>query len=608
MTHKAKTYNMKKIFLLLFATMLFQSTFAQTTDKRLAGIDTFINRILNEWSAAGVSVAVVEKNKVIMARGFGYKDFENKIPVTENTLFAIGSCTKAFTSALLSFPMKDGKLDLDKPVNQYVPELRFINDGLTNNVTTRDMMTHRTGLPRHDYVWYGSTTKRDSLVYAIRFFETTAPLRMAWQYNNFMFLAQGVLAEKLSGKSWETLVKEQLFTPLQMSSSNTSINDHIKATDYSLGYTEKDGKVSKMKFMNLDAMGPAGSINSNAKDMANWVMMWVNGGKFQGKEIISPSYFNQAISSQMVIGASLPSKEQPDVFFSNYGFAWFLANYRGHYRVDHGGNIDGFSSSTCFFPTDSIGIFVSVNQNGSPIPGIIRNTIADRLLGLKFRDWHRVQKNSFDKAKAAAKERLKADSTQRKTGTRPTHAITDYTGTFTSEAYGNLVIEQQKDSLVGRFNSLHFSVKHYHFNYFNFIPVVDGVAAEEEDAMKGQFNINIKGEIESLSLSLQGGVKDIVFTKKIETIEVSKADLDKYAGNYELPGPAIVKVYVKGDNTLMVLVPGQPDYEMLPVKPDVFNFKALSGFSVRFEKNAAGEITALYFIQPNGTFKAIRKK
>ncbi len=599
---------MQKFLFFLITLLLFQSTTAQTTDKRLAGIDTFINRILSEWKVAGVTVAVVEKNKVIMAKGFGYKDYENKVPVTENTLFAIGSCTKAFTSSLLSFPMKDGKLDFDKPVSHYLPELRFIDDELTNNITTRDMMSHRTGLPRHDLAWYGSATKRDSLIYMIRFFEKTASLRRMFQYNNFMFLAQGVLAEKLSGKSWETLIKEQLFIPLGMTSSNTSMNDHVKSNDYSFGYTEKDGKVSKMKFMNIDGIGPAGSINSTAKDMANWVMMWINGGKLNGKEIIPATYYNQAISSQMIIGAGLPSKEQPDVFFSNYGMAWFLANYRGHYRVEHGGNIDGFSSSTSFFPTDSIGVFVSVNQNGSPVPGIIRNTIMDRMLGLKFKDWHRTQKDAVDKAKASAKEKLKADSSQQKKGTRPTHSITDYTGTYTNEAYGTISIEMQKDSVVAKFNALNFKVKHYHYNYFNFIPVADGVDADEDDAMKGLFNINIKGEIESLSLPLQNGVKDIEFKKKVETIEVSKADLEKYVGEYELPGPTIVKVYIKGEKTLTLVVPGQPEYELIPVKKDVFNLKILSGFSLRFEKNEKDETTAGYFIQPNGTFKAIKKK
>jgi CubicO group peptidase (beta-lactamase class C family) len=599
---------MKQLLTFSLLLLFFQSSHAQTTDKRLAGIDTFINRILKEWHVAGVTVAVVEKNKVLLTKGYGYKDYENKIPVTENTLFAIGSCTKAFTSSLLSFPMNDGKLNLDKPVNQYLPELRFYKDELTNSITVRDMMCHRTGLPRHDLAWYSAKTRRDSLLYIIRYFEPSAPLRQLWQYNNFMFLAQGVLAEKLSNKTWEQLLKEHLFTPLGMMATNASMNDHQKAPDFSLGYYEKEGVIKKMKFMNIDAMGPAGSINSNAKDMANWVMMWINGGKFNGKEIISASYYNEAISSQMVINGKLPTKEQPDVFFNNYGFGWFLGNYRGHYRVEHGGNIDGFSTSTSFFPSDSIGIFVCVNQNGSPVPSIIRNTIADRMLNLKFQNWHKTQKDAVDKAKAAAKEKQKADSTQRKWGTKPTHSLIDYTGTYKHDGYGTLTIQQEKDTLKGTYNGLNFKISHYHFDYFNFIPVGEGQDADEEDAMKGLFTVNVKGEIESIKLPLEASVDAIEFKKEVAAIDVKKEDLEKLVGEYELPGPAIVKVYIRGEKTLMVLVPGQPDYELVPVKENMFNLKIISGYSVKFEKDEKGNISSLSFIQPNGTFKAKRKK
>jgi CubicO group peptidase (beta-lactamase class C family) len=598
---------MKQTISFIFALLLFQLTNAQTTDKRLAGIDTFINRMLKEWHVAGVTVAVVEKNKVIMARGFGYKDYENKIPVTENTLFAIGSCTKAFTSSLLSFPMKDGKLDLDKPVNGYLPELRFIKDEMTNTITARDMMCHRTGLPRHDLAWYSAKTRRDSLLHIIRYFEPSAPLRQMWQYNNFMFLAQGVLAEKLSGKTWEQLIKEQLFTPLGMNASNTSMNDHQKAPDFSLGYREEDGKIMRMKFMNIDAMGPAGSINSNAKDMANWVMMWINGGKFNGKEILPASYCNEAMSSQMVINGRLPTKEQPDVYINNYGFGWFLGSYRGHYRVEHGGNIDGFSSNTSFYPIDSIGVFVSVNQNGSPLPNIIRNTIADRLMGLKFRDWHRFQKDAADKAKAAAKDLVKKDSAQQKKGTKPSHSIVDYTGIYKNDGYGAITIYQDKDSLKGTYNGLKFKLNHYHFDYFNFAFAADEADIDEENAMKGLFTINVRGEIETLKLPLESSVDEIAFKKEMIAIDIKRESLEKLAGEYELSGTT-VKVYLRGEKTLMVLVPGQPDYEMVPVKENVFNFKALSGYSVKFEKDDKGNVTSLNFIQPNGTFKATRKK
>src|SRR6476469_2559946 len=221
----------KFFFLLLIVCGASSITKAQSPDKRLAGIDTFVNRILKDWHAAGCAVAIVDHNRVILTRGFGYKDFAQKYPVTENTLFAIGSCSKSFTASLLGMLVKDGRLDLDKPVRDYLPELKFYNEYLTDHVTARDMMCHRTGLPRHDYSWYGSKTTRDSLIYRIRFLEPNAELRQRWQYNNFMFLVQGVLAEKLYGRKWEALVKEKIFDPLAMSSSDFSVNDLQKEND-----------------------------------------------------------------------------------------------------------------------------------------------------------------------------------------------------------------------------------------------------------------------------------------------------------------------------------------------------------------------------------------
>src|SRR5436190_22024688 len=147
-------------------------------------------------------------------------------------------------------------------------------------------------------------------------------------------------------------------------------------------------------------MNPAGSINSSVTEMANWVITWINGGKYKGKEILPSPYVQDAISSQMVISGGVPDKENPVIHFSNYGLAWFLASYRGHYRVEHGGNIDGFSASTCFFPSDSIGIIVLTNQNGSIVPGIVRNTIADRLFGLNKIDWNKRANDAQAKAKA----------------------------------------------------------------------------------------------------------------------------------------------------------------------------------------------------------------
>ena len=589
------------LFLLIFALEV------QAQDKRLAGLDTFINRVLKEWKAVGVSVAVVEKNKVLLAKGYGYRDLDKKLPVTDETLFAIGSCTKAFTSTLLGMLVSEGKLDLDKPVNQYIPGLRFYNDALTSQVTTRDMMSHRTGLPRHDMSWYGSSVSRDSLVYRIRYFQPSATLREKWQYNNYMFLAQGYLAEQLTGTSWEKLLQQKIFTPLGMSFSSPSITALSNGSNSSLGYkVEKDSLIKKIEYMNIDAMGPAGSINSNARDMARWVQTWINGGMYNTQEVIPAAYHAQAMSSQMVISGALPSKEISDVFLSNYGMGWVLASYRGHYRVEHGGNIDGFSASTSFFPTDSIGIVVLVNQNGSSLPGIIRNTIVDRMLGLGYRDWSGIQMANAKKAKAAEKDEQKADSSAKKMGTRPSHSLNDYTGTYSHPGYGSFIIRMEGDSLKGSYNKTNLTIKHYMYDVFSAIPSDEASAVDESDALKLSFTMDEGGNINAISAPLELSVDPIILKKEIKTISLSKELLEKYTGNYEIQG-ATVKVYLREDNTLMASVPGQPDYELLPTGEHAFTIRVLSGYSIVFEAGAKNAITGLKFVQPNGTFKATKK-
>ena len=164
-----------------------QSTQAQSTnDPRLAGLETTINKILADHHAAGVAVAVVEKNKVVYARGFGYRDIEKKLPVTPTTQFAIGSCTKAFTAALLGILQKEYSLDFDKPVTTYLPQQKFYSNELTNQITLRDMMSHRTGLPRHDLSWYIDPDTREALTKRVQYMEPSAPLRQRFQYNNFI--------------------------------------------------------------------------------------------------------------------------------------------------------------------------------------------------------------------------------------------------------------------------------------------------------------------------------------------------------------------------------------------------------------------------------------
>ncbi len=577
---------------------------------RFAGLDTAFERVLKDWHAAGFAVAVVEKDKVIYSKGFGYRDNEQKIPVTPNTLFAIGSCTKAFTASMIGLLQKQGKLSLDKPVLKYLPDLKFYNDDMNNHILLRDLMCHRTGLPRHDYSWYAfSTTSRDSLLKRIQYMEPTYGVREKWQYNNFMFLLQGMVAEKITGKSWEENINENIFKPLGMSNSVFSVKEMAKANDAAIGYgLKKDSIINKLEYYNIDAMGPAGSINSNVVDMAKWVTTWINGGKYNGKEIIPASYATEAMSAQMVVAGGPPSKEKPDIYFADYGFGWSLGSYKGHYRVEHGGNIDGFSASTCFFPSDSIGIIVLSNQNGSSVPSIVRNLIADRMLKLPYFDWNTDLKKTTDKAKATAKDAEKIKSSNRKPNTTPTHPLKDYEGLYNHPGYGTFEVSLVNDSLFAKMGKDILWLRHYHYDVFEPFDKdpKDGIDTTDKSPTHFQFQMNEAGEINAVNLPLEPTLAPLKFSKTPKPKTISKDELIKFSGDYEL-GAVVVKVYVKDEKTLFVLVPGQPDYELVPVDTNKFMLKILSGYYVQFDVNDNGVTTGLSFLQPNGNFKAKKK-
>ncbi len=600
---------MRKLFFLLFLLTTI-TTFAQkhksTVDKRFNGLDTAFARVLKDWHAAGFAVAIVEKGKLVYAKGFGYRDYEDKIPVTPNTLFAIGSCTKAFTGSLIGMLDKEGKVDIDKPVRNYIPELKFYNNEMNDHITLHDMMCHRTGLPRHDLSWYlFPTHSMDSLMHRIQYMEPSAGIREKWQYNNFMFMMQGELVQKLTGKSWEDNIREKIFKPIGMDSSDVSLGEWTKSSNEAFGYGLKnDSIIKKIDHYDIAAMAPAGSINSSVNDMAKWVTLWINGGKFKGKEIIPASYVNEAMTVQMATGEGFPDKEMPDVFFSGYGFGWFLTSYRGHYRVEHGGNIDGFSASTCFYPTDSIGIIVLTNQNGSPVPSVVRNLVADRMLGLKYFDWETYMKSRADSAKAKAGEVKKVS--ENKTIGKPSHDLKDYEGLYSNPGYGTFELALKNDSLFASTPKMTLWLQHKNYDIFTIWPVDDKDGIDTTGmSFLAQFNTNLSGYIESAAINLEPTVKPIVFTRSSK--EISKDSLEAYTGEYEISNVTI-KIYTKEDNGLYMFVQGQPEYKLIPIDKDKFSLKGLNGFSVQFNRNEKNVVTELLAIQPNGTFKATKKK
>lgn len=597
---------MKKVLLWVITLTFCYTSYAQI-DSRLIDIEKEFNKILEVTKAPGFAVAIVEKDSVIFAAGFGYKDYENKVPMDENTLLAIGSCSKAFTCALLGQLREDGKLSFEDSPIDYIPELRFYNGELNSNVNIKDLMTHQTGIPRHDWSWYlFPTFNKDSLIQRIQFQEPFTGLRQKWYYNNFMFLTQGVIAEKITGQSWEENIKEKFFQPLNMERSNVSIKELVESDNVAIGYeTYKDSLTRKMDYYKIAGMAPAGSINSSVREMANWLKVWINNGQYKGEQIIPENYIKEAISSHSIINSALPEKDFEDMYFANYGYGWMLSSYQGHYRVEHGGNIDGFSASTSFFPSDSIGIVVLANQNGSPVPSLIRNTVADRMLGGRIIDWAENYVDRMNKAKEAESTSESEEAQPKVIVSKPSHLLNEYEGEYQHPGYGKFKIRLSSDSLFADFALISMYLKHDKYDIFEPFEVKkEGIDTSDTGPLRFNFNTNDMGEISGVSLKIEPALDHpIMFKREPKIMDVSGVDLDKYTGEYTITDTKI-KIYTKEDQQLYMMVPGQPEYELLPTEKDLFIIKNLEGFKVQFPVLENGTIEEVILIQPNGTFKA----
>jgi len=599
---------MKRFLLLLL--IFFQSSLnlLAQNDSRLNGLDSDLQKVLKSLDETGFAVAIVEKDQILYAKGFGYRDYENKIPVDANTLFAIGSCTKAFTSSILGLLRQDGKLDFDDSPIDYIKELRFYNGQMNDLITIRDLMSHRTGIPRHDFSWYFFPTfSKDSLISRIQYHEPFTTVRNKYYYNNFMFLVQGVIGERITGNLWEDNVREMIFDPLEMKRSNLSIEKMEKAENAALGYLEGHEKTDYYK---IAGMRPAGSINSSVNEMSNWLITWINGGKFKGKEILPASYVREAMSSQNVSEANLPVKDRPGLHLMNYGYGWSISSYKGHYRVEHGGAIDGFQASTVFFPSDSLGVVVLANQGGSNIPSIVRNIVVDRILEVEKTDWLKVVSKAIKKDQEVQKEAKKTFTSNKKEGTKPSHLLEEYMGSYTNLGYGTIELIVENDSLFAISPYLKLWLDHYHYDSFVPLEVVDGKIDTDlsYDEFLVTFAANSQGDIASLSVKFEPAIEDpIVFDRKPKEVNLDKETIEKYVGDYQLTPQVITNIYLKGE-VLYLFVPGQPEYELYPIAINKFAIKILDGYKLEFKTDKKGEITEVSFLQPNGIFKATRIK
>jgi CubicO group peptidase (beta-lactamase class C family) len=494
-------------FFLLFAMVAYASpAFCQAEQK----IDSFVSKAMSDWHTMGVAVAIVSKDSILLQKGYGYSNYARRLPVTPNTLFPIASCSKTFVAGLLGMAAAEGRIQLNKPVHNYLPAFNLSDKEVTKRATVEDLLSHRTGLPGHDWAWTFNTNFPESVyLNRIRHLEPSAALGTKYQYNNFMFFVLSVLVEKVYHKNWNEVVREKLFVPLEMKHSYGSYATSDRQEPRALTYEYKDSfRLDETRQMD-DLLG-AGSINTTAGDLAHWLQLWISGGTYKKKYVLPSTFIQQATSSHIVVEAA-PPEIYPDEQFMNMGLSWFLSSYRGHYKAHHTGNVAGYSSSLTFFPYDSLGIVVLTNQNNSPLIRLLPDVIADLFFHYDLRD-----KNSalLTKQQAYAKQKvpdvINIDTVEIQKSFTP--AV--YCGHFYNPGYGPVRIEPYKKVLLLTYYDLKLALipkgKGHCFSshYVEDKEVyTDGVGDVVFDFDKG-------GHLLSFSIPFEPAVRDIVFRKK----------------------------------------------------------------------------------------------
>lgn len=452
------------LFFLTFYVTNAQQQYAKDPIQR---IDRIAQSALQQFNVPGFALAIVQDNTILLSKGYGVRSMLTLEPVTDSTLFAIASNSKAFTAAALAMFVDRGQLAWDDKVRKYLPYFTLYNPYVSEEFTIRDLLCHRSGLDTFsgDLIWYGSAHSREEIVKRARFLSPSFGFREQYGYSNIMYLAAGLVIEQLSGMTWDQFIAENFFVPLGMTQSNTTVSDYStingsiqssRSKNIASPHNEVNGKNIAIDYVNWDNIGPAGSINSSVNELTNWIRLQLGKGTLNGR-----TYWKEQRSWEMWENytpkpvSRWQRENMPTRHFNGYGLGWELMEYQGYKIVSHGGGYDGMISKTVLVPEINMG-FVILTNNINSVPSALTFEILDAFLmrtdnkgkwkGDK-KDWMGMFKGFKDEEIASSREALKADSAARKTNTRLSLPLAAYCGVYSSEMYGDVLITLDENPL-----------------------------------------------------------------------------------------------------------------------------------------------------------------
>ena len=537
-----------------------QASAAPDLAARLEAIEKAIEARRNDLGIPGLSLAIIKDDKPILVKGFGLRDVERKLPVTPETLFAIGSCSKAFTAMAAVMSADEGKLSLDDSPKKYLPYFKLQDPEADAKIRVRDLLSHQSGLDGTDLAWYMGGLNREEVIRVAGLAKPKAKLHEKFQYQNVMYSAAGEVVAKAQNSTWENVIADKFFKPLGMTMSDTSVRQMVKSSDYATGYDLKDKQASKAILRDLTNIAPAGAINSSARDMVQWVRLLLNGGRAEGRRLVSEKGYQEILTKQ--IGAG-------DAGLGGYALGWGLGDWKGQKMFLHTGGIDGFNSVVAFLPDQKVGFVLLTNVSSSPITGFAIRTIWSNLL------------DSSSQEKAAAPAASKDG---------PENEVGFY---LLEQARTTIEIKMVDGKLV--------AVVPGQPNY----PLVNvgGRRYKLADPSPDGFFMTfrpVSGREKETEMYLEQPQGNFVLPKQPAEKEPSPALLS-LVGKYELNN-TVIEVLSK-DGKVSLVVPGQNPYTLFETEKDKFGARELPPtYSIEVVRGPDGNISGLKMKQPEGVF------
>jgi CubicO group peptidase (beta-lactamase class C family) len=424
-----------------------------------ADLDAYVARVLKQFDVPGISLAIVKDGKVALAKGYGVRKLGEPAPVDAKTNFGIASNTKIFTATALGILVDEGKVEWDAPVIKYLPSFQMWDPYVTREMTIRDLLVHRSGLGlgAGDLLWWPqSTYTRKEIARRLQFIKPAASFRSAYAYDNVLYLVAGEVIETISGQSWEDFITDRILKKVGMTGSLPRHSDAKAGGDVATPHAEVEGKLQVIKPFDSDNTNPAGGINSNAEDMAKWMLVRLADGRLSdGSRLYSEATARELTKfvTPEPIGEPPPELSALRVNFRGYALGLDLHDYRGHKVITHTGGLPGYVSKVTLIPDQQLGVAVLTNQESGAAFSALTWWVVDQYLNAPQprTDWVDAYAKYVARVKTQSEATEKRAADARDTSSKPSLPLEKYAGTYTDAWYGDIVIAQENGKLVMRF-------------------------------------------------------------------------------------------------------------------------------------------------------------